>query len=129
MSILIYTVVGICLLILSMRFALLISAKRKKGTKVVGLKGDFAKSVENEAKSLFYFYGPSCPPCFQMTPVVERLQKKHQGIFKIDVSKDMDTASKFGVMGTPSLVLVENGLISEFLFGPQPEHKIQQLLA
>ena len=63
-----------------------------------------------------------------MTPVVSRYTKNNPRCFKVDVSKDMDTARAFGVMGTPSTVLVENGLIRDFLVGPKPESDLTALL-
>jgi thioredoxin 1 len=40
----------------------------------------------------------------------------------------MATARKFGVMGTPSTVLVREGKIAEFLVGPQSRERIGELL-
>jgi thioredoxin 1 len=64
-----------------------------------------------------------------MTPVIKNLAKKNKNIFPVDVSRDMTTAQKFGVMGTPSTVMIESGVIKEFLVGFQNEDKIRTLLA
>ncbi len=119
---------GILILFFGFQYFMVIKMKLKKGKPAPALSGQYAKAVKNKKTSLFYFYSPACGACKSMTPVVSRYTKNNPRCFKVDVSKDMETARAFGVMGTPSTVLVENGLIREFLVGPKPESDLTAML-
>ena len=123
-----YIVLGIVFLFMGLRFVMVMSVRRKKGQPAPELDGKYGKKIRQGKKVLFYFYGPTCPPCNQMTPIVEKIQKENPNVFKIDISKEMSVARKFGVMGTPCLVLVEDGKMKEFLMGPQNEASISNLI-
>ncbi len=66
--------------------------------------------------------------CNQYVELTSNRQNERNNIFPVDVSRDMQTAQKFGIMGTPSLVLVQGGKIQEFLVGAQTEDKMKSLL-
>ena len=126
MEVLAYILVSFIIMILGLRFAMVTLAKRQKGKPVPELSGEYKKAVKKGKKSLFYFYGPTCPPCIQMTPIVEKIANAKDNVFKVDISKEMNVAKKFGIMGTPSIVIIENGIIKDVLFGPQSEQQINQ---
>jgi len=100
----------------------------KKGKPAPELTGKYAKAVETGKPTIFYFYTDNCAACKPMTPIIEKYKKKNRNVFKIDARKEFSLAQKFGVMGTPSTVLVKEGIITEFLVGPQPEGKIAAFL-
>ena len=102
--------------------------KLKKGKNAPELTGKYAKAVRSGKKTLFYFYSTNCGACKPMTPIIEQYTRKNPNYFKVNIQNDMDTARRFGVMGTPSTVIVEGGKIQEFLVGPVPEEKLHSLL-
>ena len=120
----VYILVGIIALFFLLQYSMVWKMKRQKGKPAPEVGGQAGKAIQSGHKTLFYFFSPSCRACGPMTPVVDQLQKKHRNIFKIDISRDMATARKFGIMGTPSVVMIEGGTIKEFLVGPQPESKL-----
>ncbi len=69
-----------------------------------------------------YFYSPSCAPCRQMTPLLKKMEKTGtvSGRF-VDVSVDMKLARALGIIGTPAIVFVQNGVIADVVFGMQSE--------
>jgi thioredoxin 1 len=93
------------------------------------VSGPVGKAIQRGDRVLLYFFSPGCGACRPMTPMIEKISKSRKNVFPIDISRDMTIARKFGVMGTPSTVLVETGKISEFLVGPQPEEKLRSLIA
>lgn len=101
---------------------------RAKGKDIPELTGKYGKAVKKGGKAVFYFFSPNCRACKPMTPIISELTKKYKNVFKVDISRDMATARSFGVMGTPSLVVVSKGKIDEFLVGPQSESKIDSLI-
>ncbi len=58
---------------------------------------------------LLDFSSPSCGPCQQMRPVVQRLANDGFRVQEIDISRDPQTAARFGVTQVPTfIVLVDN---------------------
>ena len=113
---------------LGFQYLSILRMKMKKGKPAPSLSGSYGKAVKSGETTLFYFYSPSCGACRSMTPVVERYAGRNDRCFKVDVSQDMETARSFGVMGTPSTVVVENGTIRDFIVGPRPEKELTALL-
>lgn len=61
---------------------------------------------------LFDFWAEWCPPCKQMTPLVEELAKEFEGkikVVQIDVDKEQKKASKYGIFSIPTFVLEKEG--------------------
>ncbi len=129
MSTVISILVVIVALFVGMQLFMRLKMMLKKGKSAPEVDGKAGRLVSNGDKVLFYFYSPGCRACIPMTPVIKNIAKKNRNVFPVDISKDMATAQKFGVMGTPSTVLVEAGKIKEFLVGFQPEDKVRALVA
>jgi len=128
MNIVITVVIAIVVLFFGFQKFMVFKMSRKKGKPAPELSGARGKAIKNGKTSLFYFYSPSCGACKSMTPVVEGYTKNNPRCFKVDISKDMDTARVFGVMGTPSTVVIESGIIRDFLVGPKPQAELTRLL-
>jgi len=92
------------------------------------LNGAHGRMVKAGSKVIMYFYSPNCRACKTITPIVRALSKKHKNVFSINITKDMDTARQLGILGTPSLVLVEGGIIKEFMAGAVGESQILAML-
>ncbi len=61
---------------------------------------------------LWDFYADWCPPCQQMKPVFEELEKDFEGkvgFRKIDVDKSPAEAAKFKVLSIPTFVILKDG--------------------
>jgi len=126
-------VVGIILAVLVGGFILLqlsmaLRMKMKKGKTVPVLGGAHGRMVKAGSKVMMYFYSPNCRACKSITPIVRTLSKKHKNVFSINITKDMDTARQLGILGTPSIVLVEGGVIKEFMAGAIGESQILAML-
>jgi thioredoxin 1 len=124
-----YVIIAIIGLFVALQVFMVLKMKLKKGSAAPQLDGKAGKMMRGYDKSLFYFYSPACRACKPMTPYVKTMADKHKQVMLVDISKEMSIAQKFGVMGTPSVVLVKDGKIKEFLVGFQPEDKVRALLA
>lgn len=74
---------------------------------------------------LLRFHAPWCNPCKQLAPIVEQV-KAEVGIVVSDIDVDLepDTASFFGIMGVPTLVLLKDGYPVQRMSGYQPKERI-----
>ena len=123
-----YVIGALIILFFGFQYFMVLKMKLKKGKDAPELTGKHGKAVSSGKKSMFYFYSQSCGACKAMTPIIEGYTRTNQNYFKVDIQNDMDTARKFGVMGTPSMVIIEGGKIREFLVGPVSEERLQALL-
>ncbi len=124
----VYIVLGIVAVFFLLQFFMGLKMKMKKGKGVPDLTGAHGRMISNGSKVLMYFYSPNCRACKTLTPILRGLSKKHKNVFSINITKDMDTARKLGVLGTPSIVLVDGGIIKEFMAGAIAESEIIALL-
>jgi thioredoxin 1 len=113
----IYIISGIVILFVSMQILIRLQSKSKRGKDLKEVGGYIGDIIRQGGRVILYFYSPTCGACRQQTPVIDNLKNKSSKIHKIDISKDINAAMAIGVMGTPSTVIIENGLIKEFFLG------------
>ncbi len=131
MSIFVYVLgglVGIFLLFILMQQLLIRKMQKLKGTPAPELSGREGKVIQKGQRAIFYFYSPQCNACRAITPIIDEMQKKNPRIFKINLAEDREIAMKFGIMATPTTVLIENKMITELLIGPQKKEVLMSLL-
>jgi thioredoxin 1 len=124
-----YFVIALVAFILAMNLSVVLRAKFKKGKVVNDIRGKIGEAIKRGERVMLYFYSPTCSACKVQTPIIDNLINLANGrtkIFKIDVSRDVDTVLKFGVMGTPSIVVVEDGKIKEFFVGVKSENILRR---
>ncbi len=122
-------IVLILILMFGMRLSISRKAKKNEGKtlEINSFNGKVAEYLKKE-KSLFYFYAPNCSACKRQQPIIDKLQNEFSDIIKIDVSKDLPTARKFGVMATPTIVLMNRNKIKEILIGLRSEALLRSKL-
>lgn len=91
---------------------------------------DFAGNIK-EGLVLVDFSASWCGPCKMIAPVLEELNGELEGkasIVKMDVDDNPRTASKYGVMSVPTLLLFKDGEIVEKAVGYQPKEALASLI-
>ncbi len=96
---------------------------------------DTSSSFESEVLNasgtvLVDFFATWCGPCKMLSPVLERVADKHSDIkvVKVDVDKAPDLASRYGVMGVPTMIVFKDGQISTKSVGYKNEAGVEALL-
>ena len=129
MSYLPHVLIGLMLVFLLFQMLPLVRALLMRGKPTPDLTGLIDPMLLGEERLLFYFSSPHCAMCRSMTPMIDRLAAQHGYIVKVDVSETTELARKFGVMGTPTLVLMRAGKIDRMLLGAKSEKTVRGLLA
>lgn len=73
------------------------------------------------------FYAHWCGPCKMMSGVIDEIAKENEGkikVCKVDVDKEVELASQFGIMSIPTIVIVKDGKISSTFVGVQSKDTI-----
>jgi len=68
------------------------------------------------------FWATWCAPCRIVGPVIEDLAKEYEGrvkVGKVNVDQNPNSASRFGIMSIPSIVIFNKGQVIKSLVGAQ----------
>lgn len=124
---LIYALIGFAAFLILMQFLALYRARRSIGAAAPDTT-DLDGVAPEERRRLYYFHAAHCGPCRAMTALVDRLRPAHAHLIKVDVAERPELAYAFGIAGTPSFVLVEDGVIRQVKLGAQSERQLLKLL-
>jgi len=72
-----------------------------------------------------------CGPCRMVAPIIEELAKQYAGEIafgKLNVDENPETATKFAIMGIPTLLIMKNGTEIDRMVGAAPKLLIENKL-
>ncbi|MBF0568325.1 MAG: thioredoxin [Nitrospirae bacterium] len=75
------------------------------------------------------FWAVWCGPCRMVAPIVEDMAKEYAGrlkVLKLNTDENPDIASKYKIMGIPTLMLFKNGEKIDQLVGAVPKHQLKE---
>jgi len=74
------------------------------------------------------FWAPWCGPCSMVAPVVEEIAKEYEGrlkVCKLNVDEGPKTASKYGIMSVPTLIIFKDGKTVDIIIGAVPKSQLE----
>ena len=93
----------------------------------------FKKEVlEADVTVLVDFWAEWCGPCRMIAPYIDEISKENQGklkVCKVNVDEGGQTASGYGVMSIPTLMVFKNGNVMEKFTGAMPKKDIMARVA
>ena len=75
------------------------------------------------------FWAPWCGPCRMVGPVVEELAGEHADkvvVGKVNVDENPATATKFGIMSIPTIILFKDGQPAKKIVGARPKADLER---
>ena len=92
----------------------------------------FDKTVlQNELPVIVDFWAPWCGPCKMMVPILDKMAKEFAGkliIAKVNTDEHQEWASKYGVQGIPTMLMMKDGKIVHRQVGVLPEPMLRDTI-
>ena len=93
---------------------------------------NFDQMVLQAAKPvLLDFWATWCKPCLIVAPILDELAEEYDGrvtFVKLDVDQNPKTATKYGIMSIPTLLIFKNGEPVSHIVGVRPKGELKQNL-
>lgn len=80
---------------------------------------------------LVEFSSPTCAPCRQIEPVLERMANDFEGkvqFLKVNVNESPQTTSRFRIRSVPTMLFLSNGSVTGQLVGVVSPQAIEEKL-
>lgn len=91
----------------------------------------FDKMIKSGEPVLVDFYADWCAPCRMMAPILQQVSQNMQGeikILKVNVDKNQQAATKYGIRSIPTLILFQDGEIKWQGMGVMQADQIEQIV-
>jgi thioredoxin 1 len=89
--------------------------------------GNFESVVlQSSEPVLVDFWAPWCAPCRMLAPTVDAVAEKYQGkakVVKLNVDENVESSSRYGIKGIPTLILFNGGKEVRRVVGVPPNAK------
>ncbi len=84
--------------------------------------------IDHEGLVLVDFWAVWCGPCKMIAPTIEELSKEYGDklkVVKLNTDENPDIASKYKIMGIPTLIFFKNGEKVDQMVGAVPKPQIK----
>lgn len=85
--------------------------------------------IKSDIPALVDFWAPWCAPCRIVSPIIEELAKEYEGklkVGKVNVDENPNSASRFGIMSIPSVLVFKNGEPVKTMIGAQSKESFKK---
>jgi thioredoxin 1 len=77
------------------------------------------------------FWAPWCPPCRALAPTIEAIAEQFEDrvdVAKLDIDKNPETASTYGILSIPTVLIFRRGQEVDRIAGHQPRARYERAL-
>jgi thioredoxin 1 len=84
--------------------------------------------LEADVYVLVDFWASWCGPCMMIAPIVEEMATEYTGrlkVVKLNTDENPDIASRYKIMGIPTLIFFKDGKIIDQIVGAVPKTQLK----
>lgn len=89
------------------------------------------EALKSDKPVMVDFWAAWCAPCRIVSPVIEELAKKYEGkvkVGKLNVDDNPNTASRFGIMSIPTVLVLQNGQVKKTMVGARGREEYKKTI-
>ncbi|MEK6919462.1 MAG: thioredoxin [Thermoproteota archaeon] len=93
--------------------------------------GTFDEFVSKYSLTLVDCWAPWCGPCRIVGPIIDTLAKEYKGrvaFGKLNTDENVATATRFGIMAIPTMLVLKKGQLVDQIVGALPKARIEETL-
>ena len=87
--------------------------------------------LQSKTPVMVDFWAVWCGPCRMVEPIVEELASEYEGkvtVARLNVDENMKTASQYGIMSIPTLLIFKDGAPVSNIIGFRPKAEFKRSL-
>jgi thioredoxin-like negative regulator of GroEL len=113
---------------ISMQLWVHLRLRRQKGKTLPKLWSLVEAQTPGQSRVLVYIWSPSCGQCRTTTPLINDLKVDYDNVVSINAADHTAAVIEAGVMGTPSFLILDNGVLQQAYVGARSSQQIYQML-
>ena len=87
--------------------------------------------LQSDKPVLVDLWATWCRPCLMVAPILDELAEEYNGrvsFVKVDVDQNPKTATRYGIMSIPTLLIFKNGEPLSHIVGVRPKEELKRSL-
>lgn len=93
-------------------------------------KKEFKEEIEKSDIVLVDFFATWCPPCKELSPIIEKFAEENPNIkvLKVNIDNEQELSIEYGVIKVPTLIVFKNNKETARSIGVISKEKITKMI-